>query len=366
MPQSDQERAAWAALAAAPEIGAVRHTRLIEAFGNAQAAWRATFDDLRAAGLDEKATHALVSHRAKNPPEQLWAKIVATGARVVTWRDDDYPHLLKEIADKPALLYVQGELRRADEVAVAIVGTRGASAYGREMTRRLVTDLVDKGITIVSGLARGIDTIAHKITLELGGRTIAVLGNGPDTVYPEENTGLAKQIINHGAVITEYAPETKPDYFNFPIRNRIISGLSLGVVVVEAPEKSGALHTARYAGEQGRDVFAVPGNVVNRTSVGANRLIQDGAKLVMAADDILAELNAHLIPQQLQMREIAPADDLEGAVLQLIRAATEPQHIDEIVRGSGLPTSEVMSALTMLELKGLARQYAPMVYVSAR
>lgn len=286
---SEPERRHWAALAATPEIGPARHERLIEAFGSAEAAWQATHADLRAAGLDERAVRALIDHRAKQPPEALWARIEPLGVAVLTPRDDAYPHLLREIPDRPPVLYLRGELRREDEVAVAIVGTRSASAYGREMTRRLASELAAKGVAIVSGLARGIDTVAHKAALEAGGRTIAVLGNGPDTIYPEENAGLARTIAASGAVLTEFAPGTKPDYFNFPIRNRIISGLSLAVLVVEAPEKSGALHTARYAGEQGRDVFAVPGNVSNRTT---RRNVVSGAAARRAGPETLVAVTA--------------------------------------------------------------------------
>lgn len=362
----ERERMYWAALAAAPEIGAMRHARLIERLGTAEAAWRADAAELRAAGLEERAARALVDHRRKAPPEALWARIAGLGVTVLTPRDDAYPRLLAEIPDRPAVLYMRGELRREDELAVAVVGTRGASAYGREMTRRLAGELARQGVVIVSGLARGIDTVAHKAALEAGGRTIAVTGNGPDMIYPEENAGLARSIAEHGAVVTEFPPGTKPDYWNFPIRNRVISGMSMAVLVVEAPEKSGALHTARYAGEQGRDVFAVPGNVLNRTAMGANRLIQDGAKLIIDAEDVLRELNPHLVPQQLQMRDLLPADDLETTLLRLLRAAPEPQHVDDLVRASGLAAPDVTSTLLMLELKGLIRQYAPLCYVPAR
>ncbi|HKW23797.1 MAG TPA: DNA-processing protein DprA, partial [Ktedonobacterales bacterium] len=282
--------------------------------------------------------------------------------------DPAYPRLLQEIPLPPPVLYVRGTLAPADEWALAIVGTRRASAYGKQMTERLAGELARQAITVVSGLARGIDTAAHQAALAAGGRTIAVLGCGPDLVYPPENAKLAARIVEQGAVITEFPPGTQPEAGNFPARNRLISGLSLGVLVTEAPETSGALITTRFAAEQGRDIFAVPGNVTSRSSVGANRLIQDGAKMVLEVGDILSELNLHLAPRQLELlelREALPENASEARLLALLDASDEPGHIDDLCRASGLPVAEVSGTLVMLELKGLVRLVGPMTYVKA-
>ncbi len=266
------------------------------------------------------------------------------------------------------MLYVRGTLAPQDEWALAIVGTRRASPYGRQMTEKLATELARQSITIVSGLARGIDTVAHHATLEAGGRTLAVLGCGPDLVYPPENAKLAARIVECGAILTEFPPGTQPEPGNFPARNRLISGLSLGVLVTEAPETSGALITTRFAAEQGRDVFAVPGNVTSRGSVGANRLIQDGAQMVLEVGDILSELNLHLAPQQMEMlelREALPENAGEARLLALLAASDDPGHIDDLCRASGMPIAEVSGTLVMLELKGLVRLVGPMTYVKA-
>lgn len=266
----------------------------------------------------------------------------------------------------PPVLYLRGAITTEDEWAVAVVGTRRATTYGRQITERLAGELAAQRITIVSGLARGIDTHAHTAALEAGGRTIAVLGCGPDLVYPPENARLAARIVESGAVVTEFAPGTQPDAGNFPARNRLISGLSLGVLVTEAPVDSGALITTRFAAQQGRDVFAVPGNVTSRGSAGANRLIQDGAKLVLEVNDILTELNLHMVPQQMELRELLPETDAEARILAQLDPAGEPRHIDEICRATGLPVAEVSGTLIMLELKGQTSLVGPMTYARAR
>jgi len=215
----------------------------------------------------------------------------------ITLSDSNYPRLLKEISDPPQVLYLKGEIKKEDETAIAIVGTRNYTSYGKRIAEEITSDLVERGITIISGLAKGIDTFVHKTALEKGGRTIAVLGSGIDlkSLYPASNRGLAEKIINNGAILSEYPPGTRAKKYFFPQRNRIISGLSLGVIVVEAPHKSGALITANCALEQNREVFAVPGPVYSSSSEGTNRLIQSGAKLTMNANDVLEELNLPLI-----------------------------------------------------------------------
>ncbi|MFC1979532.1 DNA-processing protein DprA [Chloroflexota bacterium] len=240
----------------------------------------------------------------------------------------------------------------------ALVGTRRATAYGRQVTEEIVADLAQSKIAIVSGLAKGIDSIAHRVALESGGRSIAVLAGGLDTVYPSENTNLARSIIQQGALISEYPLGTRPKPDNFPRRNRIMSGLSLGVLVIEADETSGAMITARLALEQNREVFAIPGSILSPVSRGANHLIQEGAKLVRDYTDILEELNLMTVARQMELTEVIPSSDTETLLLKQL--STEPAHIDEVCRSSGLPISTVSSTLAMMELKGLVKQMGTM------
>jgi DNA processing protein len=272
-------------------VGPVRLRALRQYFGDLQTAWCASEADLSAAGLDRRTLANVLQARQSIDLDRLVEEVDALGADVLTMDDPGYPALLRELPDGPPVLYVKGTLLDEDQWAVAFVGTRRATVYGRDMTHQLVSALVDAGITIVSGLALGIDAAAHKAALDAGGRTIAVLGCGIDMVYPPEHRNLASAIVDSGALVTEFPPGTAPEGKHFPVRNRTISGLALGVVVVEAPADSGALLTADHAAEQGRDVFAVPGNVTSKASLGANRLIQNGAKLVISAQDILDELN---------------------------------------------------------------------------
>jgi DNA processing protein len=241
------------------------------------------------------------------------------------------------------------------------VGTRLATVYGKEAARRLGTDLARFGVTVISGLARGIDVTAHQAALDAGGRTIAVLGSGLDVIYPWEHQRLAGQIAEHGALISEYALGTQPDAGNFPPRNRIISGLSRGVVVIEAGERSGALITAAFAAEQGRDVFAVPGSIFQRSSHGTNRLIRDGAKPVLSSADIMQELDLGSIVQQAEARELLPADPMEALLWQQL--GTEPIHVDDVCRAVDLPIEVVSGTLALMELKGLARHVGGMNYI---
>jgi DNA processing protein len=291
-------------------------------------------------------------------------KLNRYGVKVLTCHNTDYPARLKEIYDYPPLLYYRGCLLPDDEWSLAVVGTRRATAYGKQVTDEIVTDLAQSKITIVSGLARGIDTVAHNSAIEAGGRTIAVLGNGLDIVYPSENAALAQQIIEQGALVTEYPLGTRPRAKNFPRRNRIMSGLGLGTLVVEAGKTSGAMITANLALEQNREVFAIPGNILSTASQGTNHLIQEGAKLVGDYRDILEELNLMAVARQIEMKEIIPATDVEQSLLEKLRA--EPTHIDEVCRLSSLPVSTVSSTLAMMELKGLVKQVGAMNYSLAR
>lgn len=356
------DRKYWLGFSLVPEIGPKRLSHLLNRFGDLALAWTASETRLCEAGLDRLPVENLLRVRRQLDLDAEMAKIEKVGARLLTLADDDYPALLKKIPDAPTVLYVRGQLVPADDHALSIVGTRRATSYGRDAAYHFAKQLAAQGITIISGLAHGVDSAAHRGALDGGGRTLAVLGCGIDRIYPADNQKLADDILRHGAIISEFPVGTPPDGRNFPRRNRIISGLALGVLVVEAPEKSGALITTTTAAEQGREVFAVPGNIFNPMSGGTNRLIQDGAKLVMAVEDILEELNiTHQNAQASTITErIVPANDTEKSLLQLLGA--DPIHVDDLTRLCGLPVSIVNSTLTILELKGLARMVGHMQY----
>ncbi len=354
----------WVGFNMVKGIGPVRVRGLLDHFGDLALAWRAAPDDLRAAGLDRRSCEALVAARQGIDLDMALERLEQAGVTVLTWESPDYPVNLRNIAQPPPVLYVRGQLTEADEWAVAMVGTRRASAYGREVTRELAAALAASGVTVVSGLARGIDIVAHRAALEAGGRTVAVLGSGPDQIYPAEHQPTAEGIVKSGAVVSDYPLGTPPDSANFPPRNRIISGLAKGVVVVEADERSGAIITAKFAAEQGRDVFAVPGSIRMPTCRGTNKLIQDGAKMVLSATDILEELNLAMVAEKAQVRAALPADETEKRVLACL--AGEPVHVDDLSVQLNLPIAQVSSALALMELKGLVRQAGGMNYVVAK
>jgi len=354
----------WVGFSLVPGIGRVKLTQMENYFGNLENAWKAAPADLKHAGLDSHSINAVTSWRPKVSLEAEMEKLDRYGVKVFTCHDTDYPSRLKEIYDYPPVLYVRGSLLPEDEWCLAVVGTRRATVYGRQVTEEIVADLAQSKITIVSGLAKGIDSVAHRSALNIGGRSIAVLGCGLDIVYPSENAELARQIMRQGALISEYPLGTKPKAENFPRRNRIMSGLSLGVLIVEADESSGAMITAHLALEQNREVLAIPGSILSPASRGTNHLIQEGAKLVRNYTDILEELNLTSVARQIEMKEIIPASDTESLLLKKLSA--EPTHIDEVCRLSGLPTSTVSSTLAMMELKGLVKQVGTMSYVLAR
>jgi DNA processing protein len=271
---------------------------------------------------------------------------------------------LKEIDQPPPILYVRGELTTEDAWAVAVVGTRRVSAYGRQVTEELASFLAANGVTVVSGLARGVDAIAHQSALKTGGRTVAVLGCGVDRVYPPEHMQLAGKMLASGALLSDYAPGTPPDASNFPPRNRIISGLAMATVVVEAGETSGALITAQFAVDQGREVFAVPGNILAPQSKGTNRLIAQGAHPMLSGRDLLDVLNLTRVSEQRNVRKALPTDETESKLLGVL--THEPLHMDDIRNQTGLPIERVSATLVMMELKGLVRQVGGNNYVAVR
>jgi DNA processing protein len=355
------EKAYWVAFNRVPGIGPTRLTALIEVCGTIEEAWRAPIQRLKEAGLDRRTLESLLAVRRTLDLEAEWQKIQRQKIQVITWDDLDYPHNLRQTPHPPPVLYVRGELTSQDTCAVALVGTRRASAYGREVAYTLAKELVQHGVTIVSGLALGIDAIAHQAALEAGGRTVAVLGSGVDQIYPSSNRALAQEMMKHGAIVSEYPVGTKPEATNFPPRNRIISGLSLCVIVVEAGQRSGALITASFAAEQGREVFAVPGSILHPGSVGCNQLIQNGATPLLSVDDVLSQLELDRVIAQSEARQTVTPDPTESELLKFLSG--EPKHVDELVQEVTFAASQINSLLIMMELKGLVRQVGSMRYV---
>ena len=345
-------------------IGAVRLRALLNAFGDAQSAWQASPEALQAAGLTARITENLLKLRASISLDEVWENLQQKNIRVLIWDDDDYPARLREINNAPPVLYLRGAFATKDEWAVAVVGTRRVTPYGRQVAERIALTLANSGITVVSGLALGVDTVAHRTSLEAGGRTLAVLGSGVDQIYPSKNRALAQKVIENGAIISDYAPGTPPEATNFPPRNRIISGLSLATVVVEAGIKSGALITADFALEQGREVFAVPGNVFAPQSRGPNKLIQNGAHPLLDPQEILDVLDLTRVTEQLEARVVLPANATEAQLFEVL--GHEPLHVDEVLAQTNLPIEQVTATLALMELKGMVRQVGGMRYTAIR
>ena len=345
-------------------IGAVRMQALIHYFEDLESAWKAAPADLAAAGLSLKLIERIIQAREQVDLEKVWARIESQGINILTWKDEVYPQRLKEIEQPPPVLYVRGGYLPDDLFAVAIVGTRRVTSYGRQITEELSSYLASNGITVISGLARGVDSIAHQSALKAGGRTIGVLGSGVDKIYPPEHRQLAERMMEQGAILSDYAPGTPPDASNFPPRNRIVSGLSLAVVVVEAGETSGALITAEFAAEQGRDVFAVPGSILAPQSKGTNKLIQNGALPLLSINDLMQALNLTRMGEHKAARRIIPADETEARLMNILSA--EPLHVDEIRNQTELPIEKVSATLALMELKGMVRQVGGMNYVAVR
>lgn len=354
----------WVAFSWVKGIGAVRFQALLDYFGDPEIAWKASPQALRQAGLGPKVVENLVHIRSSVCVEKEWERIQAQGITVLTWEDESYPRRLKEVDQSPPVLYLRGDLRPEDEWAVAIVGTRRITGYGKQVAEELACELARHGVTVVSGLARGVDAVAHRAALNAGGRSIAILGSGVDRIYPPENQRLAEQIIGRGALISDYPPGTPPEATNFPPRNRIISGISMAVVVIEAGHTSGALITAAFAADQGREVFAVPGNINAPQSKGTNRLIQDGARPLLMAKDVMEALELTMVTEHRTARVVLPADAIEAQLYQAI--GHEQVHIDELRARTDLPIEKVTATLALMELKGLVRQVGGMNYMAVR
>jgi len=363
----------WIALKSVDGVGNIGFKNLIDAFGNPRSVFNASLHTLKVVpGIGNITAANIKDFSEWNKIEEELELIKKYDACIITYQDHLYPKSLLNIYDFPPLLYVKGFLQE-DDINIAVVGSRLASTYGKFSTERLCRELALKGITVVSGLARGIDSSAHKGALAGGGRTIAVLGCGLDVIYPSENEKLYAEIVSHGAVITEFSFGSPPNASNFPARNRIISGISLGVVVVEANEKSGSLITARLALEQGREVFAVPGSIDSAGSRGTHKLIKQGAKLIENVYDILEEIlpqvdkfkghsqNVHTSGQDKHGKKITPETkdfsgftDIENAVLKVI--SSEAIDVDSIITVTGLKPNDVLNILLTLELRGIIKQ----------
>jgi DNA processing protein len=356
--QAMDERAWWLALHLVPGVGRITFKKLVGYFGHPRAVMQASAGQLtRVSGVGPKVAQAITGFQVSRIVERELMTATAQGCQIIVQADEAYPALLKTIEDPPPVLYVKGDLGDPGAPGIALVGSRHPSTYGKVVTEQLARGLAARGITVVSGLARGIDSVAHLNSLESGGRTIAILGCGLLHMYPPENRRMAERITRQGAVVSEFPMATKPDRLNFPLRNRTISGLSLGTVVVEAGERSGALITAQWALEQNREVFAVPGNVTAPTSRGTNRLIKMGAKLVEGVDDILEELPAYALGGQYDRapapRELCQVDSTpdERHLLEVLDPV-EARHMDWVVEQAHLPTSVVSALLLRLELAG--------------
>ena len=354
----------WVGFNLVKGIGAVRFRQILDFFGNLETAWDAPASAMLSAGIPKKAVENFVKVRSQVDLERVLEKITSAGVRVMTWEDADYPRRLKEIDQSPPVLYIKGTVNVEDDWAVAVVGTRRVTPYGRQVANEIATFLAQNGVTVVSGLARGVDAISHQAALRAGGRTFAVLGSGVDVIYPPEHRRLAGEIAAQGALISDYPLGTSPDGVNFPPRNRIISGLSLATVVVEAGEKSGALITAEFAVEQGKDVFAVPGSILTPQSEGTNKLIEQGARPLLKMSEILETLKLEQIPEKQQARKLNPISPDEHILLQHL--SSEPVHIDQLCALTGLPISSVSATLTLMELKGFISQVGGMNYVVMR
>ncbi len=346
------ERGAWLALKMVHGVGNAVGLALLRVFGAPAAVFEARRQDLECVGVRHGVAASILSFDQWEEVHDQIERMDRLGGRLVTWNDDDYPKLLRHIHDPPLFLFVLGELTPNDAHSVAVVGSREASGYGLRMTRSICEGLAQYGLTVVSGLARGIDGAAHAGTLAAGGRTIAVLGNGIDVIYPSEHHQLSMRIANNGALVSEFPLGTQPDGENFPSRNRIISGLSLGTVVVEATERSGSLITAECAMEQGREVFAVPGPVGAR-SRGPHQLIRQGAAMAESADDIVNEI-APSLPAAPPRQQQLPLDRFEDQVLACLEDA--PMPIDDVISRTGLSAARVLEILMNLELRGLVHQ----------
>ncbi len=357
----------WLALNSFPKFGPVRFKKIKNYFPSLKDAYWATAEELQRAGLEEKMAQEFTAVKMSINPDKLLEEMEQEKIKIITIDDQLYPKLLKEIYAPPPLLYYRGQIKNLDQFNLAVVGSRKYSNYGQQVTEKIVSDLARNDITIVSGLALGIDTLAHATALETNGKTIAVLGSGLDkqSIYPSANRYLANKIVeSDGIVFSEFPLGALPMKHHFPQRNRTIAGLCLATLVVEASEKSGALITARYALEQNREIFAVPGSIFSVNSIGANNLIKLGAKVVSEAQDIIEALDLTQVAEYIDNKKIIPESVEEELILSQLNH--EPMHIDELIKLTKLNTSVINSALTIMEMKGMVKNLGGTQYVVSR
>lgn len=356
----------WLALAVTPGLGSRLSAKLLRTIGPPEAIFHASLTQLEACGLPPAAAQSVFSQKPIQDAEKELARVRESGCLLINWEETQYPQRLLEIYDPPPLLYARGDISVLNRHAIAMVGTRRPTPYGNQMAERLARDLAERGLAIVSGLARGIDSSSHKGACAAArGATIGVLGNGIDVVYPKENKKLYAQVVERGAIITELPFGRHPAPENFPVRNRIVAGLGLGVIVVEGAQYSGSTITARLAMEYNREVYAVPGNATQATSFAPNQLIKQGAKLVTGWEDVVEELPTAIRAELFNVESPNAAERtslLEGSLtptertLYALLGTDQSRHVDELVEQSGLSSSEVLASLFDLEMKGMIRQ----------
>ena len=349
-----------------PQVGPMRFAKIYKYFDTLENAWQASLQEFQKAGIEFAIAERIISKRKEISPDQEMEKLEKEGIKIMIKTSQHYPALLKEISSAPAILYYKGELRK-DDIAIGIVGSRKVSTYGMQATTKLARELSGNNITIVSGMALGIDGIAHRECLKLGKRTIAVLGGGIDekSIYPASNRQVAKEIISNGAIISEYPIGTPSLRQHFAIRNRIISGLSLGILIIEAAQSSGTLITAKFALEQNREIFAVPGSIFSKTSTGTNNLIRLGAKLVTRIEDITEELNLNSLFKFEKKDQITPDNDEEALILENL-SPDQPLHIDQLAKITKMNVTALSSLLTLMEIKSKVKNIGGMRYVIAK
>ncbi len=358
-----EEKLFWIGFSAFPGIGPKRFVLLRKYFGSAKKAWSASKEKLLKTGLNQKLVEQFVQFRQETDPLSLFLRLEKLGIKTITIGDKNYPNNLKNIDNAPFVIYIKGKLKPQDELAIAVVGTRKISSYGRQVTESLVADLVAAGLTIISGMAYGVDLLAHNTALATGGRTIGIWAGGLDSIDPGFRKNMVERILKtkQGAIISEFPLGFSPTRGTFPARNRLISGLSLGVLVTEAARDSGSLITAEHAVKQGRKVFAVPGPITSQLTAGTAKLLQSGAKLVYHVKDVLEELNLGERAEKIKAKTVLPESKEEGIILRLLE--DESKHLDQIVRESGLATAQVVSLISLMEIKGKIKNIGGMIYI---
>ncbi|MAF14245.1 MAG: DNA-protecting protein DprA [Parcubacteria group bacterium] len=355
----------WLAFSQITSVGPVRWQRLLDYFGDLKTAWKASNNDLLKAKIDQKTIDEFLEQRNKIDPNLEFTKVEKNKVKIITILDQGYPKLLKEIYSPPPLLYYRGNLNLNNDFTLAVVGSRKITSYGRLVTERIVRQLAQAGLTIISGLALGVDVCAHQATVDCGGKTVAVLGSGIDQIYPATNRRVAEKIItNGGAIVSEFPFGMPPLKQNFPRRNRLISGLSLGTLVTEATEKSGALITTKYSLDQNREVFAVPGNIYNQNSIGTNNLIKLGGKLITTANDILEALNLEQAKEFKAIKEVMPDNETEKVLFDLLGKGE--LHVDKLRQYARLDISIINSTLSVMEMKGIVKNIGNQTYAKTR